>query len=59
MGPASDKMAVVDQLCRVHDVERLRVVDASAFPSPVTRGPNATAVMFGERAAALFNDDAG
>lgn len=51
MGPASDERAVVDQHFRVHGVTRLRVVDTSAMPDLIRRGPNATAVMFGERAA--------
>jgi choline dehydrogenase len=51
MGPAADPMAVVDQYLRVHGVEGLRVVDTSAFPQLTTRGPNATAMMLGDRAA--------
>jgi len=35
MGPASDPMAVVDQYCRVHGLEGLRVVDASIMPDVV------------------------
>jgi choline dehydrogenase len=55
MGPASDPTAVVDQRCRVHGVEGLRVVDISIMPTITRRGPAATAVMIGERAAALFD----
>ena len=51
MGPSSDRMAVVDQYLRVHGVEGLRVADTSAFPSVTTRGPNATAIMLGDRLA--------
>jgi len=51
MGPASDERAVVDQLFRVRGVSALRVVDTSAMPHLIRRGPNATAVMMGERAA--------
>jgi choline dehydrogenase len=54
MGPASDETAVVDQTCRVRGVENLRVVDTSIMPEIVRRGPNATAIMIGERAAELF-----
>lgn len=54
MGPAADPGAVVDQRCRVHGLERLRVVDVSIAPQVPRRGPSATAVMIGERAADLF-----
>jgi choline dehydrogenase len=54
MGPASDERAVVDQLFRVRGVGALRVVDTSAMPHLIRRGPNATAVMMGERAADLI-----
>ncbi len=56
MGPATDPDAVVDQHCRVHGVERLRVVDISIVPR-IRRGPAATAVMIGERMAALIDDE--
>jgi choline dehydrogenase-like flavoprotein len=46
--------SVVDQYCRVHGVENLRVVDTSIMPRVVRRCPAATAVMIGERAAAFF-----
>jgi choline dehydrogenase-like flavoprotein len=54
MGPASEERAVVDQVFRVHGVTGLRVVDTSVIPHLLRRGPNATAVMMGERAADLF-----
>jgi choline dehydrogenase len=56
MGPTSDPTAVVDARCRVHGVEGLRVADTSIIPS-IHRGPAATAVMIGERVAALIDDD--
>ena len=49
MGPASDMTAVVDQYGSVHGVTGLRVADTSIFPMIPSRGPNATAVMIGER----------
>jgi choline dehydrogenase-like flavoprotein len=55
MGGSADDFAVVDQQCRVHGLEGLRVVDVSIMPTLVRRGPNATAVMIGERAAALMD----
>jgi choline dehydrogenase len=54
MGPASNERAVVDQSFRVHGVSGLRVVDTSAMPELIRRGPSATAVMMGERAADLI-----
>jgi choline dehydrogenase-like flavoprotein len=54
MGPESDPGAVVDQRLRVRGVEGLRVVDTSVMPQVTSRGPAATAVMIGERAAQLW-----
>ncbi len=51
MGPADDPMAVVDQYCRVHGIENLRVVDLSICPNVVRANTNATAIMIAERAA--------
>ncbi len=54
MGPASDPMAVVDQYCRVHGLEGLRVVDASVMPEIARANTNATTIMIAERASDLF-----
>jgi choline dehydrogenase len=54
MGPDSDPGAVVDQHLRVRGVEGLRVVDTSVMPTVTSRGPAATAVAIGERAAELM-----
>jgi choline dehydrogenase len=51
MGPAEDETAVVDQYCRVHGVENLRVVDASVMPNIVRCNTNLTCIMIGERVA--------
>ena len=51
MGPASDPTAVVDQYCRVHGLEGLRVADASIMPNVVRANTNATCIMIGERVA--------
>ena len=51
MGPASDTLAVVDQHCRVHGVEGLRVADASIMPDVIRAGINASCMMIGERVA--------
>jgi predicted dehydrogenase (TIGR03970 family) len=54
MGPPSDPGAVVDQELRVRGLSGLRVVDTSVLPRVPSRGPAATAVMLGERAAELM-----
>jgi choline dehydrogenase len=51
MGPVSDIMAVVDQYCRVHGIEGLRVVDASIMPNVTRSNTNATTIMIAERVA--------
>lgn len=51
MGPSSDRMAVVDQYCRVHGLQGLRVVDASVMPDVVRANTNATTIMIAERIA--------
>ena len=51
MGPGSDPLAVVDQYCRVHGLEGLRVADASVMPNVIRANTNATTIMIGERVA--------
>ena len=51
MGPAADGMAVVDQYCRVHGLEGLRVVDVSVLPGCIRANTNATTIMIAERVA--------
>jgi len=51
MGPSSDPMAVVDQHCRVHRLQALRVVDASVMPSIPSTPTNLTCMMLAERVA--------
>jgi choline dehydrogenase-like flavoprotein len=58
MGPGTDPGAVVDQRLRVRGVAGLRVVDTSVMPQVTSRGPAATAVMLGERAAELMTAEA-
>ena len=43
--------AVVDPRCRVRGVDGLWVVDGSVLPTITSRGPHATIVMLGHRAA--------
>ena len=56
MGPATDPMAVVDQYCRVHGMEGLRVIDASVMPDITRANTNATVIMMAERAADLIQE---
>jgi choline dehydrogenase-like flavoprotein len=41
----------VDQHCRVHGLEGLRVVDASVMPDVIRANTNATTIMMAERVA--------
>ncbi len=52
MGPDDDPMAVVDQYCRVHGIDNLRVADASVMPDVIRANTNCTTIMIGERVAA-------
>jgi choline dehydrogenase len=54
MAPKSDPDAVVDDACRVHGVEGLRVVDASIMPSIPSCNLNAPTIMLAEKAADLI-----
>ncbi|PYH47053.1 GMC family oxidoreductase [Aspergillus saccharolyticus JOP 1030-1] len=49
MGAREDAMAVVDSEARVHGVQRLRVVDASAFPILPPGHPTSTVYMLAEK----------
>jgi choline dehydrogenase-like flavoprotein len=51
MGPAADPAAVVDHQCRVHGIDGLWVIDGSVLPAITSRGPHASIVMLGHRAA--------
>ena len=51
MGTEGDPRAVVDPRCRVRGVENLWVIDGSILPVITSRGPHATTVMLGHRAA--------
>lgn len=55
MGRDGDPAAVVDSRCRVRGVGRLWVVDGSILPAIPSRGPHATIVMAGHRAAEFIN----
>ncbi len=58
MGP-DPRDAVVDARLRVHGVQGLRVVDASAFPALTSGNTNAPTLMLAERGADLILDDLG
>nr|WP_090339569.1 mycofactocin system GMC family oxidoreductase MftG [Mycolicibacterium malmesburyense]CRL67957.1 dehydrogenase [Mycolicibacterium malmesburyense] len=51
MGADDDDVAVVDPRCRVYGIEGLWVADGSVLPVIPSRGPHATIVMLGHRAA--------
>jgi choline dehydrogenase len=51
MGPVSDPKAVVDQYCRLHGIQGVRVVDSSVFPVIVRGDLTANVVMTAERVA--------
>lgn len=51
MGVVGDEGAVVDEQCRVHGLEALRVVDASVMPAIPRANTNLPCIMIGERVA--------
>jgi 4-pyridoxate dehydrogenase len=51
MGLASDKYAVVDPELRLHNLENLRIVDASVMPDLTGGNINAVVLMIAEKAA--------
>ena len=51
MGVEGDPHAVVDPRCHVRGIDNLWVIDGSILPSITSRGPHATIVMLGHRAA--------
>jgi choline dehydrogenase-like flavoprotein len=57
MGADDDPLAVLDARLRVRGVERLRVVDASSFPTVTALNPCITVMVLAERAADLIKHD--
>jgi len=55
MGEEGDPAAVVDHRCRVHGIDGLWVIDGSILPTITSRGPHASIVMLGHRAAEFVN----
>ncbi|MDF1759876.1 MAG: choline dehydrogenase [Coxiellaceae bacterium] len=54
MGAKDDPMAVVNSQCQVRGIERLRVVDASIFPTIPNGNLNAPTIMAAEKAADMI-----
>jgi choline dehydrogenase len=49
-----DADAVVDEACRVHGIEHLRVVDMSVLPVQIAGNPHGPAMMLADRASDLI-----
>jgi choline dehydrogenase len=56
MGPAADRMAVVDATLKVQGVDGLRVVDASVMPTLPSANTAAATMMIGEKGADLLRN---
>lgn len=50
----SDSLSVVDEQCRVHGIDGLRIVDSSIMPSIVSGNLNAPTIMIAEKMADII-----
>ncbi len=57
MGPDGDPMAVVNPELKVRGLDGLRVIDASIMPAVTTANTNSTAIMIGEKGAAMVLEE--
>ena len=58
MGPADDKLAVLDERLRVRGVKNLRVADASVMPKVPQGHTQMPTYGIGEKAADMIKEDA-
>jgi choline dehydrogenase-like flavoprotein len=54
MGPAADRMAVVDSHLMVHGIKKIRVVDTSIFPTLPNCNPTSVIIMTAEKVSDLI-----